>query len=98
MEVELVNLLHQAASALAYASELNMLHLDVQPKNFHVSVQGEIRIANFGMIRISNDSQLNTKVGTMKFKSTEETMPVKMDHKTDIWCLGATFLEAFSLK
>jgi len=55
--------------------------LDIQPNNLLVSALGELKIANFGMTLITNESQILTKVGENTFISPEESGTYQMSHK-----------------
>jgi serine/threonine protein kinase/Flp pilus assembly protein TadD len=87
-----------AAEALHYAHGQGIIHRDIKPANLILSTDGRIMLADFGLAK-SADEQSVTKtgalVGTLRYLSPEQSMArrVRVDHRTDIYSLGATIYE-----
>ena len=92
-----------AADALHYAHGQGIIHRDIKPANLILSCDGRIMVADFGLAKdIDDDSVTMTGslVGTLRYVSPEQAMAkrVRVDHRTDIYSLGATFYELLCLK
>ncbi len=87
-----------AADALHYAHAAGIIHRDIKPANLILSTDGRIMLADFGLAK-SADEQSVTRtgalVGTLRYLSPEQSMArrVRVDHRTDIYSLGATMYE-----
>ena len=95
-----VHLLIQAASALAEAHALGLIHRDIKPGNLLLSEQGGVadmvKVVDFGLVRelASSDeaaaSRTDTITGTPLYLAPEAiTSPDSVDGRADIYALGA---------
>ncbi|MFN4259008.1 MAG: serine/threonine protein kinase [Gemmataceae bacterium] len=92
--------IRQAAQGLQYAFEAGWVHRDIKPGNILVDRQGVIKILDMGLARLFEDEsdmltmQYNEKgiLGTADYLSPEQAVNShKVDIRTDIYSLGATF-------
>jgi serine/threonine protein kinase len=95
-------LMLQAADALQHAHESGIVHRDIKPANLLVDVSGQIRITDFGLAQIRSEvglTRTGDTPGTLRYMSPEQAAGKRtiVDHRTDIYSLGATFYELLTL-
>lgn len=93
----------QAAEALEYAHQRGIVHRDIKPSNLMLDSEGEIWVADFGLAQIETDTTLTGTgdlVGTLRYMSPEQIsgQPTDVDHRCDIFALGATLYELATLQ
>jgi len=93
-------LLLQAASGLHAAHEKGIIHRDIKPANLMVDRRGILKITDFGLALLgSGISRLTATgmlLGTPGYLSPEQCLDGDIDHRTDIYSLGAGFYEMLS--
>lgn len=86
----------QIVEGLARAHELGVIHRDLKPRNIMVDPQGNVRILDFGIARHLGGPELTVAgaaVGTPYYMSPEQALGESVDHRTDIYSLGAILFE-----
>jgi len=93
----------QAAKALEHAHSMGMVHRDVKPANLLLNAQGQLWVTDFGLARTATHPGLTMTgdvVGTLRYMSPEQALAKHglVDHRTDIYALGATLYELLTLR
>ncbi len=88
-------ILRETARGLAYAHGQRMIHRDIKPENLLVSWEGAVKIADLGLARREQESVILTRpgqvLGTPYFMPPEQWEGDEVDHRADLYSLGATF-------
>jgi serine/threonine protein kinase len=93
----------QASEALDHAHKLGIVHRDIKPANLLIDVAGSLWITDFGLARLQDDAGLTMTgdlLGTLRYMSPEQALAKRgyLDHRTDIYSLGATLYELLTLR
>jgi eukaryotic-like serine/threonine-protein kinase len=87
--VELLN-------ALAFAHSLGVIHRDVKPQNVMLSVQGTVKVMDFGIARLMDADTLTQDgdvIGTVAYMSPEQACGRRVGPPTDVYSAGMLLYE-----
>ncbi len=93
---QVLDIVAQVASGLAYAHEHDIVHRDVKPSNIMVIRDGHIKITDFGIARMASagvHTQTGMVLGSPKYMSPEQVMGKTIDQRSDIFSLGVMLYE-----
>lgn len=82
------------AHALQTAHENQVLHLDIKPDNVLINHQGQVKVADFGLAKLS-DAEGFSKAGggTIGYMPLEQMRLEPLDERCDEWALAALTYE-----
>ena len=86
----------QIASGLAAAHSKGIVHRDVKPANVIVAPGGRVKIVDFGIAKLEDQSRLTrdgTAVGTAGYMAPEQICGEEIGPRTDLWSLGVVVYE-----
>ncbi|MEO0565481.1 MAG: serine/threonine-protein kinase, partial [Chloroflexota bacterium] len=88
---EVLRIVREAASALAYAHSRGMIHRDVKPANLMIDLDDRIVLTDFGIAKMLDSKQLTVSggmIGTPAYMSPEQGLGEAGDERSDIYSLG----------
>ncbi len=91
----------QIAKALAYAHKNGVIHCDIKPENILVDFEGFVRVLDFGIAQILEDTtgsgELNFVMGTENYMSPEQHRSMtEATEKSDLYALGVLMYRYFT--
>ncbi len=93
----------EVADALDYAHAQGVIHRDIKPSNLLLSPVGRLSLNDFGLARMLEQPGMTVSgefVGSPMYMSPEQIAAGRapLDHRTDIYSLGATLYELLTLQ
>jgi len=104
-EKEVVHLGFQLAQGLAAAHTAGVLHRDLKPANLRVTLDGRLKILDFGLATLSREAVVTMSTtqtlettptgiaGTLPYMSPEQLLGEEVDHRSDIYSAGVVLFE-----
>lgn len=80
---------------------MKVVHRDIKPSNVMLSVEGEVKVLDFGTARFSHEIRAaHTSVlrfGSMKYMTPERKTGDRGDHSSDVYALGLVLIEMLTV-
>ncbi|MEZ5203076.1 MAG: serine/threonine-protein kinase [Acidimicrobiales bacterium] len=89
----------QVADALGAAHAAGLVHRDVKPANILLSADGRVLVADFGIAKAAEGSDLTAAgamIGTAKYLAPEQVRDGPIDGRADLYALGVVLYEALA--
>ncbi|MFC7335623.1 protein kinase [Haloferula chungangensis] len=77
--------------ALQYAHDKGIVHRDIKPENLLIDREGRVKIADFGIASLVGTTGESS--GTPPYMAPEQGAHSHVDHRADIYALGAVLYE-----
>ena len=88
-ETDVIKLGMDLCNALVTCHKKNIIHRDIKPGNIMVNENGDFKLADFGIARELDKSELGlSKKGTYSYMAPEMELMDTYDHRVDLYALG----------
>lgn len=102
--VEALNIAAEILDCLVPFHEQNIIHRDIKPANIFITVDGMVKLLDFGVAQMREHGEAMTRAGTAlgtpSFMSPEQAMGKsdQLDGRSDVFSIGATLYACLSGK
>jgi tRNA A-37 threonylcarbamoyl transferase component Bud32/tetratricopeptide (TPR) repeat protein len=86
----------QLSEGIAAAHKKGVIHRDIKPENVIITTEGEVKILDFGMSKLTEkyiSTQTSRILGSVSYISPEQVQGQQVDLLTDIWSFGVVLYE-----
>jgi eukaryotic-like serine/threonine-protein kinase len=103
-EKEALRITLAITEALKHAAQRGLIHRDIKPENVILTRDGEVKLADLGLARLTDDekwglSEAGMAIGTPYYISPEQVRgQTNIDIRADIYSLGATLYHMVTCK
>jgi eukaryotic-like serine/threonine-protein kinase len=92
---EVLSIILQVLAALNKSAAAGIVHRDIKPENIMLTNEGDVKVADFGLARLSfkEDPRLTNAgmtLGTPMYMSPEQIQDGTVDIRSDLYSLGVT--------
>jgi serine/threonine-protein kinase len=92
-----LEMIAQAADALAAAHEAGIIHRDIKPGNLLITKAGRVKVTDFGVAKAVGEKMELTRTGMMvgspAYMSPEQVKGMVLDGRSDLFSLGVVLYE-----
>ncbi|MEU9116311.1 tetratricopeptide repeat protein [Streptomyces sp. NPDC048483] len=97
---DVIDIAEQVGAALAYTHDQAIVHRDLKPANIVRTVDGTVKICDFGIARLGHDIGFTARLtgtgvamGSPHYMSPEQIGADTVDHRSDLYSLGCVLYE-----
>jgi len=85
-------------AGLASAHDAGFVHRDIKPENVLITAQGHVKVTDFGLARVINETPVSDStgaflLGTMAYLSPEQVQQKSIDARSDVYSAGILLFE-----
>ena len=93
--VEKLNIIVEVCQGLAYAHQRGIIHRDIKPGNIMVLSDGSVKIVDFGIARLGDNTLTRTGqiVGSLYYMPSEQLRDKPVDTRADIYSTGVVLYQ-----
>ncbi len=90
----------QACRAFDYAHKRGIIHRDIKPANVMVTRDGVVKVVDFGIARVLENSKTQTGmlIGTFSYMAPEVFQGEHANARSDVWSCGVLFYELLAYR
>jgi len=95
-----LDVIRQICEGLGYAHKAGIVHRDVKPANIRLTPEGEVKVMDFGIAHLQSSTMTKSGLvmGTVHYMAPEQIQGRKVDHRTDIFSVGAIAYELIAYR
>jgi pSer/pThr/pTyr-binding forkhead associated (FHA) protein len=94
-----LEMMTDAARGLEFAEKRGVVHRDIKPDNLMLTAEGTVKIGDLGLAKKAEDAGEGGAIfGTPHFIAPEQAQGKPVDHRADLYALGASFYRILSGK
>src|SRR3954468_5564109 len=100
----LFRMMSELLGALEVAHGAGVIHRDIKPANVMLDAKGHVKLADFGVARVTDPdaegekTRVGAVIGTPAYMSPEQTQGQAIDHRTDLFSAGILFYQLLTGK
>ena len=93
-----LEIISSVLAGLSSAHDAGFVHRDIKPENVLITHDGHIKVTDFGLARVINDTPVSDStgavlLGTMAYLSPEQVQQLTVDQRSDVYSCGILLYE-----
>ncbi|WP_437503727.1 protein kinase domain-containing protein [Sorangium sp. So ce1099] len=99
---EVLRLMDELLDVLGAAHEQGIIHRDIKLDNLFVERTGRLKVLDFGIARMRDGvktamrTRTGATLGTVSYMAPEQVRGISVDHRADLFAVGATMFRLFA--